>query len=546
MVTNLVENIDLCNIDEANRVIEDICGIVNFFSSEQEKKSFQSNLTQHQHALCEDRATYGDWQTPLELAEKVCRLHLRLFGSPDIFIEPTCGRGSFVKTILNIFPNLSELHAIEIKPQYTLELKYEILTESLLKNERKKPKIYIYTADVFRFDFGKIVTAAKIMNKSIGIIGNPPWVTNSSLGASSKSNLPLKRNRYNLRGIEAITGKSNFDISEAIIINLLDLYSTCTGGFSMLLKNSVIKNIVSKQHALNLNIGEICQHRINASKEFNVSVEASCLTARLGSFPSETCTVKDFYMQSQQSTYGWVGESFVSDVGSYMKHSFLDGHSPYQWRSGVKHDCSSVLELEPYNGAYRNGLGEVVDIEKDLVFPLMKSSDAVKWGDTGVRKQILLPQRYVGENTAFIRNFLPKTYSYLLAHIESFKHRKSCIYRDKDAFSIFGIGDYTFKPYKIVVSSLYKEIKFTLVEPLDRKPVIVDDTCYQLGFDSIEEAREVLGALTTPEMTNLIESIVFKDAKRVITKSLLMRLDVGKILCRTNPVSSPRQLSLFE
>lgn len=549
MVINLIKNIDHCTIDEANDMIENICGIVDFFHSEQEKRSFQSSLDQHQNVFCEDRITYGDWQTPIELAEKICVQHLRLFGSPDILIEPTCGKGSFVKAMLKTFQNLSELHAIEINPDYTFELKYDILVDSLLSRKRRKCRIYIYTADVFKFDFRKITTDAKDANKSVGIIGNPPWVTNSTLGTNSKSNLPLKRNKYNFSGIDAITGKSNFDISEAILLNLLDLYNNCEGGISMLLKNSVIKNIVTKQHTLRFNMGEINQHGINASKEFNASVEASCLTARLGTVPSETCTVNDFYKQSKQFTYGWVGEAFVSNVGSYKRYSFLDGHSPYQWRSGVKHDCSSILELELHEGNFRNGLGEIVEIERELVYPLMKSSDVAKYGSAGVRKYILLPQRHVGENSSFIRDNLPKTYNYLLNHIDFFANRKSSIYRDKNPFSIFGIGDYSFRPYKIAVSSLYKNVRFTLVSPFNNKPVIMDDTCYQLGFDSAEEAQSVLRALTTPEMTHLIESIVFKDAKRVITKNLLMRLDVGKILHGTkinNDSSSSRQLSLFE
>lgn len=548
---NLVEKIACLSIDEANNIIEDICGIVEFFSSVQEKESFQSSLSQYQDTLCEDRVTYGDWQTPFELAEKICRLHLRLFGEPDVIIEPTCGKGSFVRAILNVFPNLSELHAIEINPHYTFDLKYGILADSLLNGKRrKKRKIYIHTADIFKFDFDKILTNVQSTHKSIGIIGNPPWVTNSALGTSSKSNLPLKLNEYNLSGIDAITGKSNFDISEAIVLNLLRLYNNCNGGISMLLKNSVIKNIVTKQHSLRLKIDDINQHKINASKEFNVSVEASCLTARLGTATSETCNVNDLYIPSQQFTYGWVGESFVSNVASYKKHSFLDGLSPYQWRSGVKHDCSSVLELEPYKDHYRNGIGEIVKIEENFIFPLIKSSDVIKFNATRTRKYILLPQRYVGEDTSFLRENLPQTYRYLLDHINYFTRRKSCIYRGKSPFSIFGIGDYTFKPYKIVVSSLYKKVRFTLASPLNHKPVVVDDTCYQLGFDSIEEAQSVLDALMRPEMTGLIESIVFRDAKRVITKNLLMRLDVGKILHCSQEIDETaphaHQPSLFE
>lgn len=458
--------------------------------------------------------------------------------------------GSFVKAIIKFFPDFKELHAIEINPRYTIDLKYGILSDCMLNGIERKGKIYIYTADVFKFDFKYILKSVRNENWIIGIIGNPPWVTNSTIGTGTTPNLPLKSNLYKLSGIDAITGKGNFDISESIILNLLRLYGNCAGGISMLLKNSVIKNIVTKQHQLQLKIGDLTQYGINTSKEFNASVEASCLTARLGTSPSETCTINDFYIHTRQHTYGWVGESFVSNVESYKKRAYLDGQSPYQWRSGVKHDCASVLELTAENDGYRNGLAERVDIEDGLIYPLVKSSDVSNFKTTNTRKLILLPQRRVGEEITFLRDNYPKTYKYLSDHIDYFKRRKSRIYNDKGPFSIFGIGDYTFKPFKIIVSSFYKDVRFTLIEPVNNKPVIIDDTCYQLDFSSKEEAQSVLEALMQTETAELIESLVFKDAKRVITKSLLMRLDIGKILNREtigyNNTSEPYQLQLFD
>ena len=53
----------------------------------------------------------------------------------------------------------------------------------------------------------------------------------------------------------------------------------------------------------------------------------------------------------------------------------LYGTSPLKWRSGVKHDCSRVMELRP-NGDddFENGLGEVVSLES-----IYTSSPASAW-----------------------------------------------------------------------------------------------------------------------------------------------------------------------
>ena len=83
---------------------------------------------------------------------------------------------------------------------------------------------------------------------------------------------------------------------------------------------------------------------------------------------------------------------------------------------------------------------------------------------------------------------------------------------------------------------------------------MVDDTCYQLDFDSLEEAQCILDVLNSDEIQSLLQSLIFKDAKRVITKSLLMRLDLTQ-LCRDKgiKIASQRfangvyhQLSLFD
>ena len=45
------------------------------------------------------------------------------------------------------------------------------------------------------------------------VLGNPPWVTNAELGLLKNSNLPIKSNFQGHKGLEALTGKANFDIS---------------------------------------------------------------------------------------------------------------------------------------------------------------------------------------------------------------------------------------------------------------------------------------------------------------------------------------------
>ena len=123
----------------------------------------------------------------------------------------------------------------------------------------------------------------------------------------------------------------------------------------------------------------------------------------------------------------------------------------------------------------------------------------------------------------------PKTYNYLDQYRTRFDDRKSSIYQGKPPFSIFGIGDYSFKRYKVAISGLYKEANFALVLPVDGKPAMLDDTCYFLGFDIISDAVFTLIVLNHETTRHLLKVITFNDAKRVYTKDVLMRIDLTAI-----------------
>lgn len=540
---------------EANSLVRHISGIVDCFASEEEKNSFVSSYDGSPSIVCEQQHTYGDWQTPLPLAYQVCRNHLSRFGQPDVVIEPTCGLGAFVLAALDIFTEARALYAIEINQEYVAALKASILSRAIASPHRDcMPDIYIYHADFFKFDFSSIQERCMTDDLKIAIVGNPPWVTNSRQGKDGALNLPVKSNESHMRGIDALTGKSNFDISEYITLALLSKLSRCRGGISILLKNSVIRSIVSKQLSNGYLLENIRQEKINASDEFDVSVDASCLSGSLGQGSSLQCDVVDFYTHLPISTYGWVGSRFSSDISQYGKYAQYDGVSTYVWRSGVKHDCAPVLELTYADGIFTNGLNEVVDIEREYIYPLLKSSD-IQRDISEIKKFLVVTQRVTNQDTSYLKEYAPRLYAYLDRHEEYFARRKSSIYKGKDRFSIFGIGDYSFKPYKIVISSLYKTINFRLIKEYAGKPVLVDDTCYQLDFSNQEEAYAVSKALMSEEMIGLLRSLVFTDAKRVITKSLLMRLDLAGFCkakglmtetARPRPVWTGRQLSLFD
>ena len=159
------------------------------------------------------------------------------------------------------------------------------------------------------------------------------------------------------------------------------------------------------------------------------------------------------------------------------------------------------------------------------IYPLLKSSNLAN-ERLKTNKFVIVTQKKVGEDTSHIKENYPKLWRYLNNHKDKLDGRKSSIYKKQPRFSIFGIGDYSFKPYKLAIAGLYKNINFCLIEPIDGKPVMMDDTCYLLGFNKKKEAVKYLKTLRSSLVTDYISSLIFWDSKRPINSEILKSIDL--------------------
>ncbi len=516
----------ITSFEKANQKMYDNFGIIHFFDNNEDLETLKEVLSET-HTIVEepDRAEYGDFQTNSDLANKVT-LHLSSKKiSPQIVIEPTCGKGNFIIASLRNFTNIKNIFGVEIYKPYVWETKFSVIDFFLANPNANKPEISITHCNVFDFNFKQI--AKDYSTKDILVIGNPPWVTNSKLGSLNSTNLPKKTNFKNHSGLDAMTGKGNFDIAEFITLTMIETFQNMKGDLLLLVKNSVIKNIIFDQNRNRYNISSVEKHCIDSKKEFNVSVEASLFYCNLNSKPTFDCLEFDFYNnQKSQLKFGWLNDKFVSNIDTYIHTKEIDGECPFVWRQGLKHDCSTIMELDKVNGHYVNGLNEEVKLEDGLVYGILKSSDLKNTVINQTRKFTIVTQKKVGQETKYIKTEYPKTYQYLTQHQANFDARKSSIYNNKPLFSIFGIGDYSFKPFKVAISGLYKTFHFTLILPQDNKPVMLDDTCYLIGFDKIEFAVYALILLNSNTTVQFLQSVTFPDAKRTFTKDVLMRIDL--------------------
>ena len=394
----------ISSFENANQKMFDAFGIHTFFENDIDFQGLKESVSNLAISSVEepDRAEYGDFQTNKDLANAVSQHLSKKNILPEIIIEPTCGKGNFIIASLSNFKTVKKVFGIEIYKPYVWETKFGILDFFLSNPTSYKPEITITHCSIFDFDFKSI--SKQFPTEKLLIIGNPPWVTNSKLGSLNSSNLPKKSNFKNQNGLDAMTGKGNFDIAEYITLMLLDAFQTHNGYLALLVKNSVIKNIVFDQKDKKYRVGEIEKYCIDSKKEFSVSVEAALLYCQLNSKPSYESTEFDFYSLEKRLSFGWLNNKFVSNLTDYDETKDIDGVCPFEWRQGIKHDCTNVMELERVNGYFVNKLSEEIKLEEGLIYGFLKSSDLKNTVIKNTRKHIIVTQTKVGQETSYIQH----------------------------------------------------------------------------------------------------------------------------------------------
>ena len=209
---------------------------------------------------------FGDFQTPAALAGDVCALLARAMPHPASIVEPSCGTGAFLVAALRRFPKAKAALGFEINPRYV-----EAARRALAGADAR---VSVERVDFFRADWERLLRG---LPEPLLIIGNPPWVTNAALGRMSGSNLPAKSNFLGLGGMDAMTGKSNFDISEWMLLNHLHWIEGRRATLAMLCKTTVARKVLAYAWRKRMGLGRASIYAIDAAAHFGAAVDACLL-----------------------------------------------------------------------------------------------------------------------------------------------------------------------------------------------------------------------------------------------------------------------------
>ncbi|MBA3922952.1 MAG: N-6 DNA methylase, partial [Nostocaceae cyanobacterium] len=228
---------------------------------------------------------FGDFQTPDDLANLVVQVVQKLCIQPKSILEPTCGHGSLLLAAVKSFPQTQQFIGVEINQAYLEELHRRLITHGI------ETPVETLKADFFKVDWSEILSK---LPEPILVIGNPPWVTNATLGGLCSPNLPKKSNFQRLSGLDALTGKSNFDISEWMLLQHLEWFKERDGVIAMLCKASVARKVLAYawKHNYPISIAQI--YKFDAMKYFKASVDACLFIVKFEQhLQSQDCLVYD-------------------------------------------------------------------------------------------------------------------------------------------------------------------------------------------------------------------------------------------------------------
>jgi hypothetical protein len=445
------------------------------------------------------KVIHGDYQTPSPLAHEVAQLvRRRLPFEPHLVVEPTCGEGSIAIAAAQAFP------AARVAG-YELDVGK---VEQLQASPALPSNLTATVANFFEVDWPSQLTAERCL-----VVGNPPWVAVSRLGELGSTNRPAVSLKLGHSGIENKLGASNYDIAEYMTLVLAAcLVGKSQGAVALLLKATAVRRLAVQLQSIRAT--DLHFFRIDGRKHFNVSVPCGLLYF-------------DFQVSGDEPTY-FEYEFFDAEAPSRQLAirgrqlvAPAAGVTPFivgqKFRSGVKHDAAEVLELSVDNGVFRNKRGELVDLPEAAVFPLLKSAGL---GQTPA-KALVVPHSGLASYAGADQMPLEQLPHYLEQNRAVFDRRKSSVYTKLGEFAVFGIGPYSFQPWKVAISAFSKTPNFSVVGPYGGRPVLFDDTVYFVAFDTREAAEQAYSSLMRDEAQAALAARMFKEDMRSVKAKVL-------------------------
>jgi hypothetical protein len=187
---------------------------------------------------------------------------------------------------------------------------------------------------------------------------------------------------------------------------------------------------------------------------------------------------------------------------------------------------------------------EVVEaVEPDLLYPLLRGRDVQRWKAEPSACILMVqdPEKRRGYSEEWLQENYPRTYGYLKRFEEVLRKRAAFkryfTRKDKNNrivetgpfYSMFGVGPYTFAPWKVVWREQASTMTASVVSPKDGKPVMPDHKLMLVDCTSEDEACFVCACLNSSvgQMVAVSYAVEIQMTPHILEHIRIPRFDPG-------------------
>src|SRR5690606_32053894 len=138
--------------------------------------------------------------------------------------------------------------------------------------------------------------------------------------------LPEKKNVSRRRGLDALTGSSNFDLSEAMLVRLVDSLEGKPATLAMLVKTTVARKLLEHIWRTELPLTDSKLFPLDARAQFGATVDACLLVAsfdRTG-VSGAACRIHSHWDPASPATeLSFLDGHLIADGTLYRRHRCL-------------------------------------------------------------------------------------------------------------------------------------------------------------------------------------------------------------------------------
>lgn len=525
------------------------------------------------------RHTLGEYFTPDWLADHV--LDMLRYSGRRTLLDPACGTGTFLilaaaraARLMQVEEWLGQIAGFDINPLAILAARTNLLF-------MLKPHLSQFQSSIILpvWRMNALLAPTKEIGPYDIVAGNPPWINWEHLPLSMRQETRPLWEQYGLfsqTGMDTILGKGKKDLSLLFTYVSIDRYVRDQGTLAYIIPQGTFKSTGAGAGFRRFQLADGTPLRVLQVDDFSeldpfpdTHTRSAVIVLQKGQKTEYPVPYTSWRKQLRLNNNDRLKDVYMKTSRHYQVATPITQDDPASpWLSGTPSTLHALKRLvgssayKAHAGAYTGGANgvywmEILDIpepglvrirnivegarravpqveaiiESDLLYPLLRSSDVVRWNARPSAYILMVqdPQSRQGYGPEWLSQHYPR----VLAYLEQFENilRQRAVFRryfqaSSPFYSMFDIGEYTFSPVKVVWQGFgVHRMNAAVVTTSDNKPIIPNQALHPfISLDTEDEAHYLAACLNSPPFEHALISHTQPGGKSFAQPGILKRL----------------------